>query len=113
MLLVAPFLWFLSIGALFVLPLAGLGLYVLAWVAGVGGFGLFIYGLVAKSDVERAVLARQAMAPYQTAPSPVNIQTSRAPQPEGKYCSNCGTLNPLEARFCLSCGNEVPQIGPS
>ncbi|MFQ5553394.1 MAG: zinc-ribbon domain-containing protein [Thermoplasmata archaeon] len=113
MLLVAPFLWFVSIGALFVAPLAGFGLYALAWVAGVAGFGLFIYGLVAKSDLERAVLTRQAMAPYQPPPSPVNSQTPQAPQPQGKYCSNCGTLNPLEARFCLSCGNEIPQIGPS
>ncbi len=100
MLLVAPILWFLSIGALFLSAPAGFGLFGLAWVAGVAGFGLFIYGLVAKSDLERAVLARQAMVTNQTAPSP---------QLQGKYCSNCGTLNPLGAGFCVSCGKEFPR----
>ena len=27
---------------------------------------------------------------------------------EAKYCPKCGTLNPLEARFCNSCANEFP-----
>ena len=72
MLLVAPGLFILGAGAF------GL-LIALAWIAGVAGFGLFIYGLVAKSGLERG----------------------------GKYCSDCGTLNPLAATYCVSCGEEI------
>lgn len=102
MVLVAPFLWFISIGALFVEPLAGFGLYLLAWIAGISGFGLFIYGLVAKSDLEREVLARQAMVLNRT------IQTAQSPQPQGKYCPHCGTPNPSGAGYCVSCGVQFP-----
>ncbi len=107
MLIVAPGLWFLSFGALFVSPIGGFGMFLLAVVAGIAGFGLFIYGLVAKSDLERAVFTRQATEPYPPAPYQVPTQTPQPSQPPGRYCSNCGTLNSPQARFCNSCGNEV------
>ena len=28
--------------------------------------------------------------------------------PAGRYCPNCGTPNPLEAQYCLSCGIQLP-----
>lgn len=98
MLLVAPFLWFLSIGGPLIL-VAGPGLFVMALVAVVGGFGIFIYGLVAEDDLERAAIARQATA--------IN-QPGSSPQLQGKYCANCGSLNPLGAGFCVSCGVQFP-----
>ncbi|MEE8232177.1 MAG: hypothetical protein V3R46_02540 [Thermoplasmata archaeon] len=81
----------------------GFGLIVLALVVAVAGFGLFIYGLVAKSDLERAVLAGEAMVANQTAP---------APEPQGKYCPDCGTLNAPEASVCVSCGVQFPEGWP-
>lgn len=56
----APFLWFGPIGNLLSLDGAtAIGLFTLAWIAGVTGFGLLIYGLVTRSDLEKAALARQ------------------------------------------------------
>ena len=61
----------------------GLVLLVSALVSGVAGFILIVYGEF------------------------VN-QTSPAPQLEGKDCPNCGTLNPLAASVCVSCGVQFP-----
>ena len=97
MFVVAPILYFIGILGFLVSFAAALGLALLAYAAGVVGFGLLIYGVVAKSDLERAVLAKQAAEINQTVPSP---------QLQGKYCSQCITLNPLEAKFCNSCGKN-------
>ncbi len=59
MLNAAPFLWFGGLGNLLFSGRSALGAFWLAWVAGVAGFGLLIYGLVAKSDLTKAALARQ------------------------------------------------------
>ncbi len=83
MLIVAPFLWFANIGGPLVSFEVRLGILVLAWVVGVGGFILFIYGM---------------QFPAGLPPSP-DLQF--------KYCSECGTLNHFEARFCNSCRNEL------
>lgn len=103
MLLVAPFLWFVGIGSLFFAGVAGLGLIGLAWIAGIAGLGLFIYGLVAKSNLERAALRIQATGTNQTVP---------APEPQSKYCPDCGTLNSVKASVCESCGFQFPTGWP-
>ncbi len=71
MFLVAPFIGFMGFGGFLFSPAVGLVLIGLAWVLGITGFGLFIYGLVAKSDLEKAALMRppvvinpQAQLPY-------------------------------------------------
>ena len=56
MLNAAPFLWFGGLGNLLFSGRSALGAFWLAWVS---GFGLLIYGLVAKSDLTKAALARQ------------------------------------------------------
>ncbi len=58
MLLVAPFVWFIGFWAFLQEVPGGLGLFtlsLLALVSVVAGIGLLIYGLVAKSDLERAM----------------------------------------------------------
>lgn len=40
---------------------------------------------------------REAMVTDRTAPSAGR---------QGKYCADCGTLNPLDASYCVSCGKE-------
>ena len=98
MFLVAPSLYFIGFLGFSVSLTAALALMVLAYAAGVAGFGLLIYGAVAKSDLERAVLAKQAMEINQTAPSP---------QLQGRHCPECDTLNAFGSRFCNSCGSEL------
>lgn len=90
MLLVAPFLWVLSLGGPTVPAALSLGLLVAAWVAGVSGSGVLIYGVVAKSALQKT--------PPGTPPSP------HLP----RYCPNCATENPLEAENCVSCGIQLP-----
>lgn len=79
----------------------------LGWIPLIGwfiflpiGFVLFIYGLVAHSDLEIAALSRP--------PVVVTHPTAISPQPSiqlrGKYCGNCGKFNPFEASFCYACG---------
>lgn len=79
----------------------------LGWIPFVGwflllpiGFIIFIYGLVARSDLEMAALTRPPVVitqPPVTSPHP-SLQVS------GKYCGNCGRFNPVEASFCHACG---------
>ncbi len=62
MLLLAPIVWFIGFWAFLQGVPGGLGLFTLSLLALVGvvaGIGLLIYGLVAKSDLKRAALARQ------------------------------------------------------
>ena len=37
---------------------------------------------------------------------PSSLAAAPETPPEGKYCSQCITLNPLEAKFCNSCGKD-------
>ncbi len=59
MLLVAPFLWLIGFGVFLERAAWGFPLLGLALVTPVAGLGLLIYGLVAKSDLKRAALARE------------------------------------------------------
>lgn len=45
-----------------------------------------------------------ATAPRSTPPTAIPAQPQTPAT--GKYCTNCRTLNPFEARYCNSCGNE-------
>lgn len=107
MLLVAPFLWFMGIGGLFVFGAAGLGLIGLAWVAGVAGFGLFVYGLVAKSDLEKAASSHEAPGSdwsIDTADLPVSACLPR-------WAHILFLLwNRQFNGDCLSCGRELPEL---
>jgi sec-independent protein translocase protein TatA len=43
-------------------------------------------------------------------PASVPIQTpSIAPQRFGNFCIQCGSANPVEARFCNQCGTRLPE----
>ncbi len=67
------------------------------------GAGLMTIGIGGILIIVGIVLYAMAQRTTPTAPTP--------PQPQapatGKYCTNCGTLNPFEARYCNSCGNEL------
>ncbi len=102
MFVVAPLLWFAVSGGFIGSVAVGFGLIVLALVVAGAGFGLFIYGLIAKRDLERA-FARQARVANETAPNP---------EPQGKYCPDCGTVNSPEASVCVSCGVQFPAGWP-
>jgi uncharacterized membrane protein YvbJ len=30
---------------------------------------------------------------------------------EGPFCPKCGKRNPVDARFCVACGGEIPRVG--
>lgn len=81
----------------------------LGWIPLIGwfiflpvGLVLFIYGLVAHSDLERIALIRPPVVISQPGPSSPSI---------GKYCTNCGTLRLSEARFCSKCGYDSVKGG--
>ena len=42
--------------------------------------------------------------PMYTPSSPINT-----PNPKGVYCTRCGKANPMDARFCMGCGSEIPR----
>ena len=54
MFLAAPFVWLIGFGAFVERAAVGLAILPFAWVTLVAGLGVLIYGLVAKSDRERA-----------------------------------------------------------
>ncbi len=42
----------------------------------------------------------------------IAVTTTPPPSPtpsKGKYCGNCGTLNPFEASYCNSCGRAFAE----
>lgn len=101
----------------FSIPL-GLLLFSVTAVVGLGitGFVLFIYGLVAHSDLEKAVLTRPPVVIYQPAQlpypqPPASLGGSALPPAAGRaFCPYCGTANSTGAKYCGSCGKELPEL---
>ncbi len=94
--LVMPIL-FLPMGfeGLIMGSIAGLFVGFLIFVIGII---VLVYGLVAKSDLERAALMRP----------PVVVSTSMMAEAQSSIrCQNCVGENQPHARFCISCGNAL------
>ena len=64
------------------------------------GFGLFIYGAVAKG--QPAVIVQQMPPPAQ--PPPTQRAEGVGPQVGFKFCPKCGTRMAESSLFCPSCG---------
>ena len=102
MFLVAPFLWFVGVVGLFGGMLSGYNLIglgpgspasdpaiiVLAWVAGLAGLGLLIYGLVAKSNTCQVSLTRILASPY-----PASVHERRYKPGNASNHANPGQLS--------------------
>ncbi len=90
MLILAPILFFI---AFFTFFFGGVFLIPLSWIVGIVGFILLIVGIVAKSDLEQAALAR-----------PPVMQ-----QPRQGYttCPNCYGENYPGTKFCSWCGKPL------
>jgi sec-independent protein translocase protein TatA len=45
--------------------------------------------------------------PVRIAPPEASVPYETPPAAAGVYCTQCGTLNPADARFCKSCGKPL------
>jgi len=78
-------------------------------LAGVGAqaaIGMGIGGVMAGSFQGQPQFARPP-APSFPGGAQVTCSKCNASQPQGKFCSDCGTPLVQQKKFCASCGNEV------
>jgi hypothetical protein len=75
-----------------------------------GIVGLIIDGLIIwylwQPNV-KAFFSMGAPTPTMASPPPPPSQPSTTSPTNVVYCSKCGTANPIENRFCKSCGNDL------
>ncbi|HEY5158071.1 MAG TPA: twin-arginine translocase TatA/TatE family subunit [Anaerolineales bacterium] len=59
-----------------------------------------------KEEINKPIQAPVApAAPVQGSAAPAPTVSSA---PAGNFCIQCGAANPVEARFCASCGTKLP-----
>ena len=64
-----------------------------------------------KEEVSKPINNPEAPAPAAFM-APVQAASPATPsswKPAGNFCIQCGNPNPLEARFCASCGAKLPE----
>jgi sec-independent protein translocase protein TatA len=58
-------------------------------------------------------LREEVNKPLSSTSAPLAASTATQPLPSaagGKYCTQCGSPNPAEARFCGKCGNRLVEL---
>lgn len=75
----------------------------------VGILGMIFGGIFVVVGILLLAVPRLPGLTSPQAPPPKEPTLQSSPETlEGKYCPKCGTLNPLDAKFCNSCANEFP-----
>jgi membrane protease subunit (stomatin/prohibitin family) len=60
-----------------------------------------------REQIERDLVKRLAMPPYSQSPDPGRQGDLSSPASVGNFCTECGTKNEGDAKFCKNCGHRL------
>ena len=60
-----------------------------------------------REQIERDLVKRLAMPPFPQSPDPGHQADLSSPASVGNFCTECGTKNEGDAKFCKNCGHKL------